>query len=149
MPASIQDLFPTFYTVQGPTTTITGKDMTALVRQLFSYQNGLTALSGGGQTGATPVTSAINEVSTVATTGESVQLPVALPGAIVTVINDGANSLNVFGYPLNPNTGLGDTIAAHNSTTQVSTTTGTAQASGSVGIYICFASGDWKQVLLT
>ena len=148
MAVQISDLFGSFGIVQGPTTSITGKDMTALVRQLFSYQNTLTALSGGGNTGAVvPVNSAINEVATVATTGDSVQLPVGLPGATVVVINDGANSLNVFPYPLNPNTGTSDSIAPHSTTVPV--TTGSAQASAAVGIYICFSAGVWKQCLLT
>lgn len=59
---------------------------------------GLTANAGGGQSGATPLPTAINRVATVATAGDSVLLPTSADnvGAEVTVINAGANSLNVF-----------------------------------------------------
>ena len=59
---------------------------------------GLTALSGGGQTGATPLTGKYNVVSTVAAAGDSVQLPATVPGQSVVVTNAAAtNSMNVFG----------------------------------------------------
>ena len=58
--------------------------------------NGLTALAGGGQTGATPLIEGVNRFTTVTTTGDSAILPLAVPGNRVTVINAGANSMNVF-----------------------------------------------------
>jgi hypothetical protein len=62
----------------------------------FSSKNGLTALAGGGQTGALLLPAAVNVVSTVANPGDSVLLPKEGGGKRIIVINAGANSLNVF-----------------------------------------------------
>jgi hypothetical protein len=59
-------------------------------------QVGLTALAGGGQTGATPVRSGFNTFTTVATANDSAILPVDVLGKTVTVINTTATSMNVF-----------------------------------------------------
>jgi hypothetical protein len=66
-----------------------------------SAQTGLTAHAGGGQGSAVPITAMIAQFSTVATTGDSAVLPSAagLPAGTaltITVINNGANSMNVF-----------------------------------------------------
>lgn len=66
-----------------------------------SAQTGLTAHAGGGQGSAMLITSMIAQFSTVATTGDSAILPTAtgLPSGAaltITVINNGANSMNVF-----------------------------------------------------
>lgn len=61
-----------------------------------SCANNVTALAGGGQTGATPLTAALNRVTTVATAGDSVMLPTAKAGLKIVVKNTSANSLNVF-----------------------------------------------------
>lgn len=120
----------------------------SLVNQLFSYSNGLTAQAGGTQAAALRLVSTINEVSTVATAADSVALPIAYPGSAIFLINDGANSMQVFGAPSNPsNGGAGDTIAAHNSVAQTATATGVPQASAAVAVYVCFALGKWKQFL--
>jgi len=62
--------------------------------------SGITAFAGGGQASAVLLSSNINEIATVATTGDSVKLLSAVAGLDVTVINNGANALDVF-----PNTG--------------------------------------------
>ena len=62
--------------------------------------SGITAFAGGGQTNAVLLSSNINEIATVATTGDSVKLVVAVAGLDVTVINNGVNAMDVF-----PNTG--------------------------------------------
>lgn len=61
-----------------------------------SFTDGLVALAGGGQAGATPITTGLTTAGTVATAGDSVLLPSAAPGAHPLVANAGANSLNVF-----------------------------------------------------
>lgn len=61
-----------------------------------SVNAALTATAGGAQAG-TALTKDINFVTTVATIGDSVQLPVAVVGMDITIINRAANSLNVFG----------------------------------------------------
>lgn len=96
--------------------------------------NGLTALSGGGQPGATPLTSPICRVTTVAAAGDSVLLPASSPGSQVTVINAAAaNSMNVF-----PATG--DAINA------LSANAAFAVAANKVCIFTCAAAGKWNSL---
>lgn len=56
----------------------------------------LTALAGGGQTGATLLSQAQNVVSVCATGADSCMLPVAEQGDEVWVRNNGAASANVY-----------------------------------------------------
>ena len=65
-------------------------------RNLVSVEAGITAFATGGQGSATLLTKEMNEVSTVATSGDSVKLPVAVAGEVVTVVNNGAAALDVF-----------------------------------------------------
>lgn len=99
------------------------------------FQTGLTALAGGGQTGATLLNKAMNIVSTVATGADSVQLPVAYGGQVVYVANAGANSMQVFG-----NQNATDTI---NGTAGA---TGVAVASTKNATFWSVA-GAWRMVL--
>jgi hypothetical protein len=64
----------------------------------MAVRNGLTALAGGGQTGAIELyPRTINRVTTVATAADSALLPDAAAGEFLTVINAAAaNSMNVF-----------------------------------------------------
>lgn len=64
---------------------------------------GIEAHAGGGQADATQLAYGTNEVTVVATAGDSVKLPAAVTGANVIVKNDGANTLDL--YPA-----TGDTI---------------------------------------
>lgn len=62
-----------------------------------SFANGLTAHAGGGQGSATPITTSLARVTTVATAGDSVGLPVSAGGMVITIMNATAvNSMNVF-----------------------------------------------------
>jgi hypothetical protein len=127
---------------------VDGGELQTEANLLFSTASGLTAHSGGTQAPALPLTAAINEVSVVGAGNDSVMLPIALPGMRVIIINDtAATSMQVYGQTLNPNTGVGDTIAAHNSQTQAATATGVAQAGATIAEYWCFAAGKWKQFL--
>jgi len=67
-------------------TTLTVKQVTASI----------TAFATGGQASATQITDDISEISTVATTGDSVKLPIAQSGLSITIINNGANACDVF-----------------------------------------------------
>lgn len=58
----------------------------------------ITAFAGGGQGSATALTSTINNVTTVATAGDSVLLPEAQAGLVVIVQNNGANAADVFPF---------------------------------------------------
>ncbi len=62
----------------------------------LSTANALTALSGGGQTGATLASANINRFTTVAAVGDSAILPAAKAGLEIMIINDGANDMNIF-----------------------------------------------------
>jgi hypothetical protein len=95
--------------------------------------NGITALAGGGQTGATLLQPGMNRLTTVATTADSCQLPPSFPGAIVIVINAGANATNVFA-----NAGTTDVINA------LSTTTALSVAANSTTIFFCAVAGKWN-----
>lgn len=136
--------FPSF--IQG-LRLIDGGDLQQLVAQQFSAKTGITALAGGGQTGATPLPAQYNRVDTAGAGGtDSVMLPLALPGAELTVKNASGQSIQVFGQPNNPqNAGAGDTIAAASSNTQVATGTGVSQANTKTCQYQCFALGQWQQ----
>lgn len=96
--------------------------------------NSVTALAGGGKTGATPLTAAINRISVCATAADSVLLPPALKGIDVFVQNDGVASAQVFGQGT-------DTINA------VATATGVAQAAAKAALYVCYADGAWVRLL--
>lgn len=98
-----------------------------------SYVNGLTALAGGGQTGATQLLPRnMNRVTTVATSGDSCVLPAAAAGLRLYVTNAGANSMNVFPA------GSTDVINA------LSAATAIAVASGATTIFFCAVNGVWN-----
>ena len=88
----------------------------------------LTAFAGGGQANATLLPNGSNVVATVATAADSVKLPLSAPGAMITVVNTSANSMQVFGSGT-------DTI------NDVATATGVAQAAGKIAIYVCTTGG--------
>jgi hypothetical protein len=96
-----------------------------------SYADALTAHSGGTQAAALQLAAMTNRITTVAAPGDSVALPAAVPGLRVTVINDGANSMQVFGSGT-------DTING------IATATGIAQAVKAVVTYSCTAAGLWE-----
>ena len=99
--------------------------------QYQSFVTGLTALAGGGQTGATALTASYNVVSTVATAGNSVALPASVPGLVVTVLNRGANVMQVFGAGT-------DTING------IATATGISQSIDTTATYVCTTAGNWQ-----
>lgn len=93
--------------------------------------NGVTALVGGGQTGATLLTTMINSVNTVASNGDSVMLPPSAPGMILEVDNNAANYTSVF-----PSTGENiDGLAANASI---------ALAAGQSIFFTCAVAGTWQ-----
>lgn len=94
------------------------------------FKNSITAHSGGGQSSAVALSAVINVVTTVAAAGDSVKLPVSNPGMEITVVNSGANALQIYGAGT-------DTING------VATATGIPQAAGAVVTYRCVAAGNW------
>jgi hypothetical protein len=113
-----------------PKATIDSSDVSSAIRDLYTTATGITARAGGGQADAVPLAAAFNRVTTVATAGDSVRLPAALPGASLTVFNRGAASMNVF-----PATG--QTINA------LSANTALAVAAGASARFVCVAPGVW------
>ena len=100
-----------------------------------SYINGLTALAGGGQTGATKLSATFNRITTVATAADSVILPSAAPGLTITVKNAAAaNSTNV--YPA-----VGDAINA------LAANAAYALAAGKAVQFTSYVAGIWDTIL--
>lgn len=99
-----------------------------------SAVNGLTALAGGAQAG-TALTREINRVTTVATAADSVQLPAATAGRVVTVINAAAaNAMAVF-----PQTG--EVINALSANASISV------AANKTIQFFCAVDGTWNSIL--
>lgn len=102
---------------------------------LSSQQLALTALAGGGRTGSPTLSAGFNEVTTVATAADSVQLPVALYGLEIFVHNGAAsNAMQVFA---NGSDTINGTAGA----------TGVSQAAGKGAIYACYKDGAWTRIL--
>jgi hypothetical protein len=99
-----------------------------------STVDALTALAGGGQAGATPITKDITRFTVVATGCDSSLLPAALAGRQVTVINSGAASMNVF-----PATGETIDAGAANAASAV--------ANGKTATFHCPIAGKWFKLL--
>jgi hypothetical protein len=98
-----------------------------------SAQDGITATAGGGQQGAFPLNTQTARVTVVATSGDSVQLPPAVPGIELLLINHGANSMQVFGNFISGTDTVDDQAFG----------TGVSQMSNSMVIYTCPVVGKW------
>ena len=98
-----------------------------------SVQNGIIAFAGGGQTNATQLTKALNRITVVASSDDSVKLPASIPGEVIEVINSGANPMQVFGLGT-------DTING------VASATGVSQLANTLAIYKSAATGLWESL---
>jgi len=113
-------------------------------------QDNITAHAGGGQANAVPITGPYMRVTTVATAADSVVMPPAVRGMIVTVVNDdptvGGKSLNIF--PASAAQGGiagGDAINALAANTAFALNNTFASVSpGIVTIFYCFSNGLWR-----
>lgn len=99
----------------------------------FSAADAKTALAGGAQAG-TAITTGIVRFTTVATVGDSAQLPTAEAGLEITVINSGAQNMNVF-----PKTG--ETINA------LAANAALAIVAGKTAVFVCPVAGKWFAVV--
>lgn len=97
--------------------------------QTLNYANALTA-TGANQGTALALAAMINRITTAAA-GTGVLLPAAASGLAVTVINRGANPVQVYGAGT-------DTING------VATATGVSQMANSVTVYTCSLAGAWE-----
>ncbi len=96
--AKVLDIATSGLTVTGLTTTTTLNTGAATFTDINNYKSttSLTATAGGAQAG-TALASELNIFTTVATAGDSAQLPVAVLGKKIKVKNAAAISMNVFG----------------------------------------------------
>lgn len=102
----------------------------ALAFPQLSSQDAITAHAGGGQTNAYQLTCYVNRVSTVATAADSVKLLSSNACRFVTIINDTATAMQVYGK----------TTATINN---VATGTGISQPGNSVVTYYSVTPGKW------
>lgn len=93
-------------------------------------EDNITATAGGGQATARLLTSQTSRIVTVATTGDSIRLPVSAPGLELLVVNSGVNAVQVFGF----GTDLVDGLP---------TSMGVSQMPSSMVIYSCTTAGQW------
>lgn len=113
---------------------VTGQSVTGLFYGSLMAQDNITAKAGGGQqtSGSSVIVSALARVTIVATTNDSVTLPLSVRGMEVVVVNDGANSLNIF-------PALGDQINS------LAANAAFADASAQPPvIFYCFSTGFWR-----
>jgi len=99
--------------------------------QTMSFTPALTAFAGGGQGSAVALPSMLNRVATVATQGDSVKLPASVVGLVITVLNRGAQPMQVFGAGT-------DTING------IATATGISQGINTAATYVCNVAGNWE-----
>ncbi len=97
----------------------------------LSSQTGITAYAGGGQTNAYALTTRVNNVTTVASAGDSIRLQAIPLGKVVWVMNNGANAMQVYG-------------AGTNTINGIATATGISQAAGSLVAYVGITTTDWR-----
>jgi hypothetical protein len=102
-----------------------------------SYTEGITAGTTQTQAGGTPITTALNRVTT-ANTNDGVTLPVSAPGMQVTVINASANTIKVY-----PNAGGTGTEQINAVGANAAYTIATVK---SVSFY-CTLAGQWHTIL--
>ena len=100
--------------------------------QTFSYVDGLTS-TGANQAGALQLTKMMNRVTTTAAS-TGVVLPAAFGGMNITLINAGANALQVYGNGT-------DTING------IAGATGVSLATGKTAEYFTTLNGAWHQLL--
>jgi hypothetical protein len=114
---------------------IPGDLINGLVNLLTGTASSITALAGGARSASTPsLSSAFNELTTVATNGDSACLPPAKSGLRVAVLNSGAANAQIFAA-----VGTTDTIQG------TAGAIGVALNSGASAMYVCFKDGVWQR----
>ncbi len=127
---------------------IDAADLTALTKFVAGNSTGVTALAGGAQAGAPVLAYGYNEVDTVASTNDSVQMPFAVAGAMCAVNNMSGNTMRIYAQSAgNPaNSGTQDQLIARNTVSLTANGTAITIATGLVIAFVCFTTGQWKQV---
>jgi hypothetical protein len=105
------------------------------VASVQSVSLAITAHSGGGQANAVPITTKVAYVTTVAADHDSVVLPAAVVGLSITILNEGAHILDVYGNGT-------DTINA------IAASSPLSLASPKTCILTCPVAGKWYSIPL-
>lgn len=114
---------------------IDGSDLNrAINNPLVSFLSGITATPAGTVANSVLITETFSQIDTVASAADGVALPAAAPGVEFTLVNAGANAMQVFARG-------GSTINA------AAGATGLSQAAGTTAIYICARQGQWRRIL--
>jgi len=115
-------------------------DAGELYNFLYSlYSVNVVTAAAGGAGGATRLRYGINDI-TVASASQGVMLPPALPGKIVTVINDTAVAVTIYGMTGNPN----DTVTPNAS---VAPAASVSLPTGGTAEFICGKAHNWKTLM--
>lgn len=102
------------------------------VANIVSHKNAITAFATGGQANATALVHELNRITVVASAGDSVKLPQAVPGMVITVENaDSTDSMDTFPFS-------GDKIDA------LATDAAYAQVAGDQTVFRCTVALLWK-----
>lgn len=104
--------------------------------QDISFTDAITAAALGTQAAATPLTTAMNNVNTVAGANDSVMLPPATAGKMVLVANPSAATLDVYADIDSPLDQINGTIG----------TTAYSMTTGKNAMFFCPADGRWRAV---
>lgn len=129
---------PQVYSTLGPHLVSGSSLNSAIGNQLQNYNDGVTALAGGGQANAVQLSSGISKIATVATANDSVKLPPSKPGTTCLIQNSTANACQVFSNSTSSlPAGTLDTI---NGTAGA---TGISVAAGKTAMLSCTAYGAW------
>jgi hypothetical protein len=108
-----------------------------------TYQYAITAHAGGTQAAAfvLPSATAMIEVDTVATNGDSIALPYASQGTILHIRNAGTGTLDIYANPgTNGLTSATDTINGSSNSTAYALSTNT------VATFFCAKNGIWSAI---
>lgn len=99
--------------------------------------SGITAHPGGGQSGATPLTTPLNSVKFVASSGDSVLLPPSVVGMEVLVINiNDTNAIQVFG-------------SGSDEINLTASNVGISQLPDTTILYTCVVTGFWTSSIVS
>ena len=108
-------------------------DVGGALRDFTTFTGGITAAVASTQAGGVPIQSAFNRVATVANAGDSVTLPVAVPGASLVITNGSATSMDVF-------------PAVDGIINALSADAAFAMAGGVTAMFVCTLAGRWNTI---
>lgn len=117
---------------------ISGQHINSLTDLLTGTTASVIAFAGGGQAGATLLTSAFNEIATVANAADSLALPIAKSGMRIAITNLAANAPQIWVA-----NGSSDVIRPNGAT--VTNVVGPAQ--NITHLFVCYKDGVWTRFI--